>query len=1529
MVHNAFDVVPVLQNCSSKIESTGLWGSNLLVGCYDGSFRVYAPDGLDPYRPHFNDSTEPGQQPLGKNLPDYKLKKSRIGFGKKAISGIEVLQSRSLLITLSDGIYVHTLPELDLVVQLTKSRGSTLYAWEEEYGLLCAVNKRRLLFYRYDGRRAFAELRDMSVPDLVRTLAWCGDVLCVGLQAKREYWFVHPSSGSMTEVFACGKSAPPMAVSVGNGEVLLGKDNIGVFVDSQGKSTRPGGLSWSEAPSAVVVAHPYILAKMTRFVEVRSLRPGHALVQTLALKDVAGLVANPAGMLAFTASAVFRILPVPLAVQVGWRSRSCRTSRTASWPQNPPCYSQGFSTTAWRQGSPHPCCLHAVSLSPDFSKTVRSDSQVKPVQPELGRGAGEQTNRRLFQLSPPVAPPSAVVEFPTGRRASWATGYGYFQFDEGDYEGAMHNFARSAIGLPTLLALFPSITLPAAAAELQPPPPPGTPAARQAAAAPSSPPSPSAAAGNLQGRTDTAAAAAATAAAAAAAMEEDSLLVPEGDLVRLNSWGEEREPLSGGDLTAALAALVALLTSKRAAALESAEAESTLEEVHAIVAWHRVGLSGGGGGGAGEGAAAAAAAEGGGGGGKGEEARAERRHELGRQRSLGSGGSDDGGGGAGGRVKGVSRQRSAQGKQLTASFSSLSAPPLGGPALEQQQQQQRQEEEEEEEREKPATTARAYATVLDTALVQALLAIDEATAVPGDNASSPLPHSPSSSSSLAMPRSASLTRSIISAASAAQASSFRLVAESAHSSGSTSSSMGGAGAGEVASSRWPGSAGLARPSPLLSATSALLHLLTGPNYCDVAACEEKMKRAKRYVELVAVYRRRGMHRQALDLLINLTQPGGGTHAHLRPPLQEEEEEEEEQHHHHHHHHQQQQQQQQAGAGNEGLNGIDVERDAGAYYNIHEEDSDTSDDEHGGAVVGPEAILDYLKSLGESHTGLVLEYSPWLLRKHPRLGLTLFTSLSPPLPTGTVVAHLKEHAPALRSLYIEHLLATRAPQQLPGGAPAPLHDELIHLYLGQVLQEVDQVRAAGGRWREEYASEARSKLQGVLRALGAAFEPAAVLRLLPPNALHEERAALLAHMQQHLLVLALYARLLKAPQRCLAYCDAVFAAAFPASTNDEAKKRNSGVVSSTRPPQHQSQPEAAAIYLTLLRVYLDPAATIREYRRGMAALSPAAVPSDKAPPGSPSPRPPPGAVASAAFPPLDLAVAGISEAAAAAAAAAATPAGATTNTAPPSAPQRTTPVAPGDGKSGVGTGDGSASKDGSSLSPLDSMAAVPVTPVKLRLPHGHRKGGGAGGGGGPGGKHIAEIEQPEGLQSTTLSSVRTRVSPQGAQRDGEVAGGAAAGVAAAAAAAAVAAGGESDSWQVEEEGVMVADAMVLLAKRWDRVDAAEALKLVPPQTDVRSVLAFLEPVMRRSSEARRNAAVVKNLRRAENLQVREELVHCRRRVIRMNGERACAICHKRIGSSVFACYPNGSLCHFVCFQDARARRAAPVHPVAGP
>ena len=49
---------------------------------------------------------------------------------------------------------------------------------------------------------------------------------------------VHVNTGALTELFACGKSGTPVIVPLPSGELLLSKENVGIFIGADGKPSR-------------------------------------------------------------------------------------------------------------------------------------------------------------------------------------------------------------------------------------------------------------------------------------------------------------------------------------------------------------------------------------------------------------------------------------------------------------------------------------------------------------------------------------------------------------------------------------------------------------------------------------------------------------------------------------------------------------------------------------------------------------------------------------------------------------------------------------------------------------------------------------------------------------------------------------------------------------------------------------------------------------------------------------------------------------------------------------------------------------------------------------------------------------------------------------------------------------------------------------------------------------------------------------------------------------------------------------------
>lgn len=81
---------------------------------------------------------------------------------------------------------------------------------------------------------------------------------------------------------------------------------------------------------------------------------------------------------------------------------------------------------------------------------------------------------------------------------------------------------------------------------------------------------------------------------------------------------------------------------------------------------------------------------------------------------------------------------------------------------------------------------------------------------------------------------------------------------------------------------------------------------------------------------------------------------------------------------------------------------------------------------------------------------------------------------------------------------------------------------VHLKLRRVLEERTAQVEAGIPWDETFLSESRTKLISVLQRCSA-FRPAEILRLLPKDAFHSERALLLGKLNEHRAVLLILAR----------------------------------------------------------------------------------------------------------------------------------------------------------------------------------------------------------------------------------------------------------------------------------------------------------------------------------------------------------------------------------------------------------------------
>ncbi|KAG0169936.1 Vacuolar morphogenesis protein 6 [Apophysomyces sp. BC1034] len=107
------------------------------------------------------------------------------------------------------------------------------------------------------------------------------------------------------------------------------------------------------------------------------------------------------------------------------------------------------------------------------------------------------------------------------------------------------------------------------------------------------------------------------------------------------------------------------------------------------------------------------------------------------------------------------------------------------------------------------------------------------------------------------------------------------------------------------------------------------------------------------------------------------------------------------------------------------------------------------------------------------------------------------------------------------------------------------------------------------------------------------------------------------------------------------------------------------------------------------------------------------------------------------------------------------------------------------------------------------------------------------------------------------------------------------------------------------------ALDLLAHHGSHINASEVLSLLPKDTGVKGLFPFLEKYIRASNQNRNMDMIVKNLLKAEQLLVEEQLAFYRSRAVKITDDRMCPQCNKRIGNSVFAVFPNGVVVHYSC------------------
>lgn len=249
-----FKLETAITQLHGKIDCIEINGENqLLVATNDGSLVCYSSDRSDG---------------------TMKVSGTRRNFTRKPITQMKAIEELSVLLVLSgDGpIAVYDLGTLSVRGSLERTKGCNVFTVDHTNPnavVLCAAVKKKVIIYHWSpSTRKFEEHREVPIPDTARTLVWAEGSVLVG--TRKEYVLVRANSGAVNTLFSPAKLGSSIFAARLGGDTLLAlRDNVGVFLNLEGGAAREHGITWSEAPAEFVSARPYVLAIVSKGVEVR------------------------------------------------------------------------------------------------------------------------------------------------------------------------------------------------------------------------------------------------------------------------------------------------------------------------------------------------------------------------------------------------------------------------------------------------------------------------------------------------------------------------------------------------------------------------------------------------------------------------------------------------------------------------------------------------------------------------------------------------------------------------------------------------------------------------------------------------------------------------------------------------------------------------------------------------------------------------------------------------------------------------------------------------------------------------------------------------------------------------------------------------------------------------------------------------------------------------------------------------------------------------------------------------------------
>ena len=205
-----------------------------------------------------------------------------------------------------------------MITSLPRTKGASTFALDVTRvksltnEVVCTVRlvvavKRTLQLYYWKNRKFLELQKDINLPDVPKSLAWCKESVCVGYRSDYVMVKLNISQRAKTfelcELFPTGRNQPTSVTLMSDERFALGKDDQTAFVDLQ-STLALDSLTWSDVPLSVCHDPPFLVACLkNNSVEVRTESPKISL-QSVALSNpiITSTVPNRPGVV-YVASA--------------------------------------------------------------------------------------------------------------------------------------------------------------------------------------------------------------------------------------------------------------------------------------------------------------------------------------------------------------------------------------------------------------------------------------------------------------------------------------------------------------------------------------------------------------------------------------------------------------------------------------------------------------------------------------------------------------------------------------------------------------------------------------------------------------------------------------------------------------------------------------------------------------------------------------------------------------------------------------------------------------------------------------------------------------------------------------------------------------------------------------------------------------------------------------------------------------------------------------------------------------------------